>query len=58
MNGLDQRGKTSVAASEVEEAIDAIRQPLEQRPFTFGPMRDPVGARQVFERVVGRCPEI
>ncbi len=55
---LDQRRQAAVAASEVEKPIDAIRQPFEKRAFTFGAMRDLVGARQILERMVGGSPQV
>jgi hypothetical protein len=58
MGRPDQGGEAAVATSEIEKPMDVLRQPFEQRAFTFGAVRDSIGTRQVLERVISGRPEV
>jgi hypothetical protein len=46
----------AVPAPEIEKPIDMSWKPFEERAFALSAMRNPIGARQILERMIGRGP--
>jgi hypothetical protein len=55
---LDQAQQPPAAASQVQNARDALGQTLEEFGLAFCPVRNAVGAGEVFEGVRRRAPQI